>query len=124
MNTSEPKEGESIRNVSVTDDAIIVDLYDGRNYHCAPGVLSQLTSCPPEQRSNWRIAGAGYSLAGYRRGPEISKAFCTAPRPLAALPRPRRYGKAREVENMDNRDAAPLCSRSMFKKGNPSGTNE
>jgi hypothetical protein len=30
MNTSEPKAGERIRNVSVTDDAIIVDLYDGR----------------------------------------------------------------------------------------------
>jgi hypothetical protein len=47
MNTSEPKAGERIRNVSVTDDAIIVDLYDGRTRKrgVCPGqwTLSEMT---------------------------------------------------------------------------------
>ena len=62
MNTSEPKAGERIRNVSVTDDAIIVDLYDGRTITAPLAWYPNLLHATTEQRSNWRIAGAGYCI--------------------------------------------------------------
>ena len=36
MNTFEPKAGERVLNVHVTEDAISVDLYDGRTITATP----------------------------------------------------------------------------------------
>jgi hypothetical protein len=68
MSTSEPKSGERVRDVRVTDDSISVDLFDGRN-NGPPGVVSSAATC--------YAAGAGElahcwsrvrnSLAGPRR---------------------------------------------------------
>ena len=56
MSTSEPKSGERVRDVRVTDDAISVDLFDGRTItvplawyprllHATPEAAGELAHC-------------------------------------------------------------------------------
>ncbi len=59
MNTSEPKAGERVLDVHVTEDTISVDLYDGRTITAPLAWFPRLLHATPEQRANWRIAGAG-----------------------------------------------------------------
>jgi len=62
MTTLEPKSGERVRDVRVTEDAISVDLYDGRTIAVPLAWFPLLLHATPEQRANWRIAGAGYGI--------------------------------------------------------------
>jgi hypothetical protein len=62
MNTSEPKAGEHVLDVRVTEDMISVDLYDGRIITAPLAWFPRLLHATPEQRSNWRGAGAGYGI--------------------------------------------------------------
>jgi len=62
MNTSEPKAGERVLDVRVTEDTISVDLYDGRTITAPLAWFPRLLHATPGQRSNWRVAGAGYSI--------------------------------------------------------------
>jgi hypothetical protein len=62
MTTSEPKAGERIRSVHFTADTIIVDLYDGRTISAPLAWYPRLLHATSQQRSNWRIAGAGYCI--------------------------------------------------------------
>ena len=62
MNFSEPKAGERVKAVHFTDDAIIVDLFDGRTITVPLTWYPRLLHATPEQRSNWKIAGAGYGI--------------------------------------------------------------
>jgi hypothetical protein len=62
MNTSEPKAGERVLNIRVTEDTISVDLYDGRTITVPVAWFPRLLHATPEQRSNWRVAGAGYGI--------------------------------------------------------------
>lgn len=62
MSTSEPKSGERVRDVRVTEDSISVDLFDGRTITVPLAWYPRLLHAAPEQRSNWRIAGAGYGI--------------------------------------------------------------
>lgn len=62
MNTSEPKAGEQVRDVRFTDDAISVDLFDGRTITVPLACYPRLLHATPEQRANWQIAGAGYGI--------------------------------------------------------------
>ncbi len=62
MNTSEPKAGEQVRDVRFTDDAISVDLFDGRTITVPLAWYPRLLHATPEQRANWQIAGAGYGI--------------------------------------------------------------
>jgi hypothetical protein len=62
MATSEPKAGERIKDVHLTDDSICVDLMDGRTI-CAPlAWYPRLLHATVEQRANWQIAGGGYGI--------------------------------------------------------------
>lgn len=62
MAISEPKAGERIKDVRCTEDSICVDLVDGRTI-CAPlAWYPRLLHATLDQRSNWRIAGAGYGI--------------------------------------------------------------
>ena len=60
MNTSKPKSNEKIRNVHLTDDTISVDLFDGRTITVPLVWYPRLLHATAQQRSNWKIAGAGY----------------------------------------------------------------
>jgi hypothetical protein len=62
MNTSEPKAGERVLDVRVTEDTISVDLYDGRTITAPLAWFPRLLHATPGQRANWRVAGAGYGI--------------------------------------------------------------
>ncbi|MCF8130599.1 MAG: DUF2442 domain-containing protein [Deltaproteobacteria bacterium] len=62
MNTLEPKAGERVTDVRFTDDAISVDLLDGRTITVPLAWYPRLLHATPEQREKWEIAGAGYGM--------------------------------------------------------------
>ena len=62
MTTLEPKSGERMRDVRITDDAISVDLFDGRTITVPLTWYPRLLHATPEERANWQIAGAGYGI--------------------------------------------------------------
>ena len=62
MTTLEPKSGERVRDVHVTDDAISVDLFDGRTITVPLAWYPRLLHATPRERANWRVAGAGYGI--------------------------------------------------------------
>jgi len=62
MTPLEPKAGERIMDVRVTDDVISVDLYDGRTITVPLAWYPRLLHATPVQRANWRIAGGGYGI--------------------------------------------------------------
>jgi len=62
MNTSEPKPGERIVGVHTTDDALVVDLADGRSVSVPLAWYPRLLHATPAQRDDWQIAGAGFGI--------------------------------------------------------------
>jgi len=62
MTTLEPKAGERIKDVRVTEDTISVDLYDGRTITVPLTWYPRLLHASPEQRADWELAGAGYVI--------------------------------------------------------------
>ena len=62
MTTLEPKAGEQVRDVRLSDDTLSVDLFDGRTITVPLAWYPRLLHATPEQRANWRIAGAGYGI--------------------------------------------------------------
>lgn len=62
MTSSEPKAGERIINVAITDDALVVDLADGRTVSVPLAWFPRLLSASAAGRANWQIAGAGYGI--------------------------------------------------------------
>jgi hypothetical protein len=62
MITLEPKAGERVLDVRVTEDTISVDLYDGRTITAPLAWFPRLLHATPGQRANWRVAGAGYGI--------------------------------------------------------------
>ena len=62
MTTLEPKAGERVRDVRVTDDSLSVDLFDGRIITVPLAWYPRLLHATTEQRANWSIAGAGYGI--------------------------------------------------------------
>ncbi len=47
------------QNVSVSDDALVVDLADGRTITVPLTWFPRLASGTPAERANWRLIGAG-----------------------------------------------------------------
>ncbi|MBI5301574.1 MAG: DUF2442 domain-containing protein [Chloroflexi bacterium] len=62
MNTLDVKPGERVKNVHFTRDTLSVDLVDGRTITVPLAWYPRLLHATPEQRLNWRIAGAGYGI--------------------------------------------------------------
>lgn len=62
MATSEPKAGERIRDVRLTDDQLIVGLLDGRTISVPLAWYPRLLHAPVEHRNNWEIAGGGFGI--------------------------------------------------------------
>lgn len=89
MTTSEPKAGERVKDVHVTEDAISVDLFDGRTITVPLTWYPRLLHATPEQRANWRIAGAGYGI----HWPDIDEDLSTQGL-LQGAPAPRGAAKA------------------------------
>ena len=89
MTTLEYRAGERVRDVRVTDDAISVDLFDGRTITVPLAWYPRLLHATSEQRANWRIAGAGYGI----HWPDIDEDLSTRGL-LQGAPAPRRVSKA------------------------------
>jgi hypothetical protein len=87
MATLEPKSGDRVRDVHVTQDTISVDLFDGRTITVPLAWYPRLLHATPEQRANWRVAGAGYGI----HWPELDEDLTTQGL-LQGAPAPR--GKA------------------------------
>jgi len=62
MTTSEPKAGERITGVRVSEDALSVDLLDGRTITVPLAWYPRLLHAPEQQRSNFRIVGGGFVI--------------------------------------------------------------
>ena len=62
MSTSTGSPDERVKDVRVTDDALVVDLRDGRNISVPLEWYPCLLSATPEQRANWRMAGGGFGI--------------------------------------------------------------
>jgi uncharacterized protein DUF2442 len=62
MRISDVKPGERVKGVSFTQDALIVDLLDGRTISVPLAWYPRLLSATPPQRENWRLAGGGFGI--------------------------------------------------------------
>ena len=92
MNTSQPNPGERVRDVTFTHATLAVDLADGRTITVPLAWYPQLLEARIEQRSHWKISGAGYgihwpdldedlSTEGLLRGAPAAKQNRSAPLP-------------------------------------------
>ena len=84
-------EAESIlaQSVSVTGDTLVVELTDGRSLSVPLAWYPRLLHATPEQRANWRIAGAGYGI----HWPDLDEDLSTQGL-LQGAPAPRGRAKA------------------------------
>jgi len=62
VSTSEPKAGERITAVRVTEDDLTVDLLDGRTITVPLAWYRRLANASEPERNNFRIIGAGYVI--------------------------------------------------------------
>jgi Protein of unknown function (DUF2442) len=62
MRTSEPRAGEKIKAVRIDEDALTVDLADGRTVSTPLAWYPRLLHATPDQRSNFVISGAGFGI--------------------------------------------------------------
>lgn len=57
-----PNSDERVEHVVVTEDALSVDLKDGRTITVPLAWYPRLLQATAEQRQNWQVAGAGYGI--------------------------------------------------------------
>ncbi len=74
MSVSEPKAGEKVQDVRVTDDTLTVDLLDGRTISVPLAWYPRLLHATAAQRTNWRVAGGGFGI----HWPDIDEDLSTA----------------------------------------------
>ena len=68
-----PNADERVKDVQVTDDALSVDLMDGRTITVPLAWYPRLANATAEQRATWEIAGGGYGI----HWPEIDEDLST-----------------------------------------------
>lgn len=74
MKDSEIRPGERVKDVHVTEDTLAVDLIDGRTIIVPLVCYPRLLEATAEQRSNWRVSGAGYGI----HWPDVDEDLSTA----------------------------------------------
>jgi hypothetical protein len=62
MSFSASNPGERIRDVRVTNDALSVDLADGRTITVPLAWFPRLFHATAEQRNNWKVSAAGFGI--------------------------------------------------------------
>ncbi|HVR41425.1 MAG TPA: DUF2442 domain-containing protein [Thermoanaerobaculia bacterium] len=62
MITSEPRAGEKIKAVRIDEDALTVDLADGRTVSTPLAWYPRLLHATPDQRNNFVISGGGFGI--------------------------------------------------------------
>lgn len=87
MTISDIKPGERVKNVNLTEDALSVDLIDGRTIVVPLAWYPRLLHATNDQRNNWEICGGGYGI----HWPEVDEDLSTegllrgAPAPRSAM---------------------------------------
>jgi len=89
MSISTLNPGERVVDVSFTEDALSVSLRDGRKISVPLTWYPKLLHATPEQRNNWKVAGAGYGI----HWPDIDEDLSTEGL-LRGAPAPREKTKA------------------------------
>ena len=89
MHSSEPRAGERVKDVRVSDDVLSVDLIDGRTISVPLAWYPRLLHGTRAQRDNWRIAGGGYGI----HWPDLEEDLSTAGL-LRGAPAPRASSSA------------------------------
>ena len=74
MATSEPRAGERVKNVQVSEDLLSVDLMDGRTISVPLAWYPRLLHATEEQRQNWKVAGGGFGI----HWPDLDEDLSTA----------------------------------------------
>ena len=62
MSASELKPGERVKDVHFTENAMSVDLLDGRTIVVPLAWYPRLLDASPEQRQKWKLSGAGFGI--------------------------------------------------------------
>lgn len=62
MTSSEISAGERVRDVHFSEDALSVDLEDGRTITVPLTWFPRLLHAKPEQRAHWEVSAAGYGI--------------------------------------------------------------
>ncbi|MXX19139.1 MAG: DUF2442 domain-containing protein [Dehalococcoidia bacterium] len=62
MSVSEPRAGERVQDVRVTEDTLTVDLLDGRTISVPLTWYPRLLHATEAQRNNWQVAGGGFGI--------------------------------------------------------------
>jgi hypothetical protein len=89
MSISTLNPGERVADVSFTEDSLCVSLRDGRKISVPLSWYPRLFNATPAQRSNWKLAGAGYGI----HWPELDEDLSTEGL-LRGAPAPREKTKA------------------------------
>jgi hypothetical protein len=74
MHDPEIKPGERVKDVHFMEDAMAVDLIDGRTIVVPLVWYPRLLDATPEQRQNWKVGGAGYGI----HWPDVDEDLSTA----------------------------------------------
>lgn len=88
MSISENQADERVKNVTCTDDMLVVDLADGRTISVPLAWYPRLLAATPEQRVNWKRAGGGFGI----HWPDLDEDLSTDGL-LRGTPAPRRTPK-------------------------------
>ena len=87
MGISAPSPGERVMDVRCSDDALTVDLADGRTISVPLVWYPRLLGASPAQRANWRVGGGGFGI----HWPDVDEDLSTegllrgAPAPRTAI---------------------------------------
>jgi Protein of unknown function (DUF2442) len=88
MSGSETRPDERVKSVRSTNDAVVVDLVDGRIISVPLTWYPRLLNATPAQRANWKVSGGGYGI----HWPDIDEDLSTegllrgAPAPHGSIP--------------------------------------
>ena len=88
MSVSEPRAGEKVQDVRVSEDTLTVDLLDGRTISVPLTWYPRLLHATEAQRDNWQVAGGGFGM----HWPDIDEDLSTegllrgAPAPRESTP--------------------------------------
>ena len=88
MSVSEPRAGERVQDVRVSEDTLTVDLLDGRTISVPLTWYPRLLHATEAQRDNWQVAGGGFGI----HWPDIDEDLSTegllrgAPAPRESTP--------------------------------------
>jgi len=59
---TEPRAGERVTDVRISEDKLSVDLLDGRTIAVPLAWFPRLLHATDEQRTNWQVAGGGFGI--------------------------------------------------------------